>query len=1483
MKLFLMAALVAAVAANDSYVVVAPSKLRPGMEYSVSVNVLRASGDVSVTASIISTNHRHSYATNTATLQQGAPKIIDLQLPTDLPTGRYELHVAGTGGLTFTNKTHVTFSAKAKSVLVQTDKAMYKPGQTVNFRVLAVYPDLSLYKGNLDIEIYDANSNKIKQWIGVNAGQGVITQALPLSTQPVLGDWRIKVTADKTVEQKKITIAEYVLPKFEVTVELPSYVLESAASVPVTVKAKYTYGKPVSGSVVVQSELTHSNYHSGPRTVQRNGQLDEQGSVVIDFPMTELHHLSTSLSTRGLKFSANVTDTLTGTTRGGSSTVQVYTHNVKLEFPASNPKTFKPGLDYVAYLKVSQPDGLPLVSAAGQSVTIGATVTAELPTPGTTPYPYYYPRITTFHLPDLSLSIPQNGLVPIQLTVPGNATSISLHATMQSGKASSVHSTILKSFSPSSNYMQLFLRTSAQLQAGGQASFEMKATEGVDTLVYQVMSRGSIVAAGSVSAGGASSATFSLPLQSNMAPNARIVVYYVRADGEIVTDSISFDVDGAFQNKVSVSVNTTEAEPADRVQVTVKAEPQSTAYLLAVDQSVLLLKSGNDITSSQVMEELKSYDTIRTPGTDISRYRYRAGFDFYITFPVYYGGSDANDVFQNAGVVVMTDAMVYNYVRPVPTMEQIMECYRHNITGCPHVHWHTMGFLMGHMEMEVEDPYSTLPPRPSHAPLEEVEHVRNVFPETWLWTSVTAGGEGRATVNTTVPDTITSWVTSAFAVSPTAGLGVAPTTSKLRVFRPFFVTLNLPYSVIRGEQLVLQAIVFNYMQHEQNVRVTLAQSQDFVNIVHDANGNEDYRNEDRAVNVLVPAGEGKSVYFPIVPSSLGNVELVVSAQSTQAADAVRRQLLVEAEGVPKEFGVSVLVDLSHKSSFHQTVHLALPPNLVSDSSRSRVTAIGDLMGPTISGLDSLLRMPTGCGEQTMLSMAPDVFVTAYLSATKQLTGEVSEKAIGFMESGYQRELTYQHKDGSFSAFGDRDDSGSMWLTAFVAKTFHQAKPYVFIDDQVIVRALSWMVARQRPDGSFPEPGRVIHKNMQGGAGNGTGLTAFVLISLLENSDIQGSLSQHVQEAKVKAVTFLKGQLPTVTDDYLLAVVTYALTLASDPTAPAALQRLAGHAVTRSGFRYWHKEPVTTTSSSTHHAWRTPQAGASDVEMTSYALLTYAATNDITGGLDVLKWVASQRNPRGGFSSTQDTVLALQALSEFARHVYSSNFNVQINVKAGAFSRDYSITPSNALLLQSDDLSYTPNSLTVTGTGSGIALVEVGVFFNVEAEVEEPTFDVTVTLEKDSLNTLQLQTCARWLGEGSSGMAVMEVGIPSGFEVDVDNMQSPRVLKRTEVEDRKMVLYFDAVGSSQVCTVLVANRVSMVTKSKPVAVRVYDYYEPDNQATTFYESAVLKSSSVCDVCAECGCPLAIEEPFGQPMVWHARYVSCYYNYYNHRSW
>ncbi len=68
---------------------------------------------------------------------------------------------------------------------------------------------------------------------------------------------------------------------------------------------------------------------------------------------------------------------------------------------------------------------------------------------------------------------------------------------------------------------------------------------------------------------------------------------------------------------------------------------------------------------------------------------------------------------------------------------------------------------------------------------------------------------GSVDVAKTVPDTITKWAAGAFCTSP-VGFGVAPKTD-LTAFKPFFVSLALPYSVIREETFTLKATVFNYL------------------------------------------------------------------------------------------------------------------------------------------------------------------------------------------------------------------------------------------------------------------------------------------------------------------------------------------------------------------------------------------------------------------------------------------------------------------------------------------------------------------------------------------------------------------------------------------------------------------------------------------------------------------------------------------------
>lgn len=109
----------------------------------------------------------------------------------------------------------------------------------------------------------------------------------------------------------------------------------------------------------------------------------------------------------------------------------------------------------------------------------------------------------------------------------------------------------------------------------------------------------------------------------------------------------------------------------------------------------------------------------------------------------------------------------------------------------------------------------------------------------------------------------------------------------------------------------------------------------------------------------------------------------------------------------------------------------------------------------------------------------------------KLTSEIKSKAISHIDTGYQKGLTYKRKDGSYSAFGERDRSGSTWLTAFVAKSFNQASKYIKIDKSLRIfeyESSEW----------FSEVGKMFDKSMQGGSSNGISQTAYTLLALIEN-------------------------------------------------------------------------------------------------------------------------------------------------------------------------------------------------------------------------------------------------------------------------------------------------------------------------------------------------------------------------------------------------
>lgn len=354
-----------------------------------------------------------------------------------------------------------------------------------------------------------------------------------------------------------------------------------------------------------------------------------------------------------------------------------------------------------------------------------------------------------------------------------------------------------------------------------------------------------------------------------------------------------------------------------------------------------------------------------------------------------------------------------------------------------------------------------------------------------------------------VPDSLTTWILTGFSIDPLNGLALTKSPRELLVQQQFHISLNLPYSVKRGELLTVPCSIFNYLPNEIDVDVTMENEHNEFEFVDSAVSDHIYpeimKQQFRKKKLTIASQDALNATFSIRPIKVGSISLKVTAVSSTVGDCVIKPLNVECEGVPQFVNKAVYIDLRDKSQIDPLdLEIEIPKIALPDSIRIEITCVGDLLGGTIKNLQQLIRLPSGCGEQNMLNFVPNIVVLNYLKNTHQLTAEIEAMAKKYMEIGYQRELTYKHKDGSFSAFGEHDKSGSTWLTAFVARSFRQAAEHVAVSDEIIGDSLKWLSEKQASDGSFTEKGSIFQKEMQSGASNGLALTAYVLTAFLVN-------------------------------------------------------------------------------------------------------------------------------------------------------------------------------------------------------------------------------------------------------------------------------------------------------------------------------------------------------------------------------------------------
>jgi hypothetical protein len=247
---------------------------------------------------------------------------------------------------------------------------------------------------------------------------------------------------------------------------------------------------------------------------------------------------------------------------------------------------------------------------------------------------------------------------------------------------------------------------------------------------------------------------------------------------------------------------------------------------------------------------------------------------------------------------------------------------------------------------------------------------------------------------------------------------------------------------------------------------------------------------------------------------------------------------------------------------------------------------------------------------------------------------------------------------------------------------------------------------------------------------------------------------------------------------------------------------------------------------------------------------------------------------GGWSSTQDSIIAFQALIEYSiqsrlRDVTDIDITIEVPSQSG-FEKKLNIGQENLAQLQAYEIPNAYGPVIIKAQGSGLAIIQLDVQYNVDwphLQIQPPVraFDLNVQMQAYGRNSSHLvfRSCQRWhytKESYTSGMAVLEVTIPTGYLIQQQELDvyvksgQVRNLQEARFTERKVAFYFDYLDTSPICVMFTVQRwypVANLTRYIPV--RVYDYYAPERFNETMVNAYSLYVLSVCHVCGSYQCP------------------------------
>ncbi|CAM9437423.1 unnamed protein product [Lampetra planeri] len=1503
-----------------------PSVILAGSNVNVLVDTRGLTEDARVVIRVEEFLTKHLLATQTIPLTQLDPAIATLKLALDIEnpdktnsqsTKHHVQLVAKVESNSFNKEimAHALLSFRSGHVVVQTDKPIYTPDEKVKYRMFPMNQKMSPILGSqsVTVDIVNADGVIVERQIKTikSTDEGIVDgTSFTIPAIAKHGTWKIFARmsgAPNVNSSAEFDVQEYILPTFEVKINPKQRVFHiNDEEFVVDITANYFNQELVSGTAYLRYFLENGDI---PKLVDSSSITLVAGEGISILKKEKLLKLFPNMKDL-LAFSLTIKATVLSSQAAETEEAElVGIKIVESRYRITATKTsryFKAELPYFIQVEIRNADGSP-----SKEVDVVAKV-----------------QVGSATINPQKMRTDSNGVTSFTVTPPNaNQLTVTVRTDEQHPPNEQGELVYTAQKYASASYMHIDVARSLRLGDTLNVFLTAKTMQlnAVTHFTYMVLTRGVIVKSyrkTKESGGGPSHVR--LPITPDMAPHFRIVAYYILPDGEIVADSVTVEVTELCKNQVSLSLKGRPTlEPKAMLTLDLTGEPDARVGLLAVDQAVYAVNRKHRFTQDRIWKAMETFDTGCTAE----------------------GGAGALGVFSDAGLALITSKglrtpdrseigcpKVPSRKRRQLSMLQIRreaekytqefrkccvdglkmsptgqgceerlkrvtgpkECVDAFLQCCKKAEEYRKSESIGVQGILRRNDFIEL-----ELMNEDDVTMRSYFPQSWGWNKYKIPASGKhLQIRLQLPDTITTWNMQAVSISKTRGVCLADPLLLVST-KDFFIKLHLPYSVKRGEQTEIRVILYNYLEESLTV-LTEMDNVESICSTSKSGAKPNQKSTVKAKGAMV-------VSFPIVPLKIGEHQISIRSRvyGHTFGDGVQKILRVVPEGVREILSESRIVHVEERNTFF--IKNEISPDVVPNSDvLTFISVKGDELAETMvncldaKSISHLIQVPSGCGEQNMIRMAPTTLTLIYLDSVQEW-GKIGlnrrEEAIAFLKQGYSRELGYRKADYSYAAETSRPSS--TWLTAFVVKVYSLAKRVIIVDNQELCGPVKWIIKnRQNSDGSYRENTPIMTRHMQGGVGGFEGhvsMTAFILIGIQQAQEYCGDTVLNYQQSMNRAVQFLASKVSGLQSVYTMAIAAYALAL-QDPESEAARsswKKLESRVTFEpNGQRYWKADGAS----------RGLKKSAISVEATAYGLLTYLRKKDYESARRVVDWLVEQRNYGGGFHSTQDTILALQAMAQYKMDSSSQELiDVQLEITSpkNNFEKKMKISDDTRFVQQPHKIPPGGN-ITVKALGRGTFTLSIMSVFNKVAPPSKScsTFDLKVTMTEANDGEMpqgrlgwfdgkrrrkrdigdeggveaayRMNVCTRYKPRkdeisNESGMTILEVNMLTGFIPDKNDLVQlknavDKYISNYEITDSVLIIYLDTVPSTE--DYCFAFKVKQMLKSdmiQPVTASVYDYYSPQDKCTRFYNlpGGYVQLSPICQndlcQCVEVSCP------------------------------